>query len=374
VVRSENSTDVFIVGGGPAGLTAAIAARQKGFAVTVADGAQPPIEKTCGEGMMPETLGALNNLGVNLDRGDGHHFRGISFVQNDASVSADFPEGSGIGLRRPLLHERLVTRAAECGVRLLWKAPVSGIEADGVHLPCGTIRARWIVGADGQGSRVRRWSGLDKTTRCTERYAFRRRYRVKPWSHYMEIYWASHAQAYVTPIGSEEICVVVTAETPKYTAFEIALEEMPKLKEKLSDAELCSRERGAVTAMRSLERVHSNNIALLGDASGSVDAITGDGLRMAFRQAAALADAMVAGDLTQYQRAHRELARRPMLMGNLLLWLGRNQRVRAQVIRALQEKPPIFAGMLAAHVGGGIESLLLALVSGTGQCRPYFTS
>jgi len=45
-----NSTDIFIIGGGPAGLAAAIAARQRGFRVVVADGAQMPINKPCGEG------------------------------------------------------------------------------------------------------------------------------------------------------------------------------------------------------------------------------------------------------------------------------------------------------------------------------------
>src|SRR5580698_1970330 len=53
------NTDVFIVGAGPAGLAAAIAARQKGFEVVVADGSEPPIEKPCGEGMMPGTLAGL---------------------------------------------------------------------------------------------------------------------------------------------------------------------------------------------------------------------------------------------------------------------------------------------------------------------------
>jgi menaquinone-9 beta-reductase len=43
------ATDVFVIGGGPAGLAAAIAARAKGLRVTVADGGVPPIDKPCGE-------------------------------------------------------------------------------------------------------------------------------------------------------------------------------------------------------------------------------------------------------------------------------------------------------------------------------------
>ena len=61
-----NSTDVFVIGGGPAGLAAAIAARQQGFRVIVADGAQMPIDKPCGEGLMPDGVAALQELGICL--------------------------------------------------------------------------------------------------------------------------------------------------------------------------------------------------------------------------------------------------------------------------------------------------------------------
>jgi len=360
VACTRQSTDVFIVGGGPAGLAAAIAARQKGFQVILADGATPPIEKPCGEGMMPETLAALRALGVEFNPGEGHKFRGICFVQEGARVYADFPQGPGIGLRRPLLHERLVARAEECGVQLLWKKPVSGIDAEGVQLPHGKIYARWIVGTDGQGSRVRRWSGLETTKRSKHRHTSRRRYRVKPWSNYMEIYWGSQAQAYVTPIGSAEVCIVVMSERVENVSFDRALCELPELKEKLGGAERSGRERGAVSLMRSLHKVQRGNVALVGDASGGVDAITGEGLRLAFRQAFALADAMVVSDLKQYERAHRELARRPILMANLMLWLGRNPRIRRRVIRALEGKPELFARLLATHVGQGTSGELLS--------------
>jgi menaquinone-9 beta-reductase len=360
VVSSRKITDVFVVGGGPAGLAVAIAARQKGLQAIVADGAAPPIEKPCGEGMMPETLGALRDLGVEIPAGQGQKFRGICFAQQGARVAADFPQGPGIGLRRPLLHERLMARAEECGVKMLWNTTVSGMDARGVQLTDGKIHARWIVGTDGQGSRVRRWSGLEATRSNRARFTRRRHYRVTPWSNYVEIYWSSHAQAYVTPIGREEVCIVVMAEQAEHASFDSALRELPELREKLGGAELSGRERGAVTSMRSLRSVQRGNVALAGDASGGVDAITGEGLRLAFRQALVLADAMAAGDLRPYQRAHRQLERRPMWMGNLMLWLGRNPRVRNRVICALQSKPDLFARLLATHVGQGTSAELIS--------------
>jgi len=348
---TADKTDVFIVGGGPAGLAAAIAARKTGFTVALADGAEPPIDKPCGEGLMPETQAALRELGVTLDGSDGHEFRGIQFIQKGKRFAADFPAGKGIGLRRPLLHTVLVAHAEECGVQLLWKAPVSAIAPEGVQLGSGFVQARWIVGADGGGSRVRRWSGLEATARRTQRFATRRHYRIKPWSGYAEVHWGNQSQAYVTPIGREEVCVVVMAESLVDADFARALEELPELRDRLCGAELASRERGAITVMQKLKRVTCGNVALVGDASGGVDAITGEGLRLAFRQSLALAEAMERDDLQGYEHAHRELARRPMRMGNLLLLLGRNERLRQRSFAALTSNPQLFGDLLAVHMG-----------------------
>src|SRR5215468_6988609 len=134
-----NSTDVFVVGGGPAGLAAAIAARQRGFDVLVADSSAPPIDKACGEGIMPDGVAAARALGLELD-GAGFPFRGIHFSDGIRSVSAGFPGGLGIGIRRPTLHEMMLDRAASLGVRFAWRKTIAGI---------GDIDARWIVGADG---------------------------------------------------------------------------------------------------------------------------------------------------------------------------------------------------------------------------------
>jgi flavin-dependent dehydrogenase len=101
-----------------------------------------------------------------------------------------------------------------------------------------------------------------------------------------------------------------------------------------------------------LRRVYRGNIALIGDASGSVDAITGEGMGLAFRQALALADALAADNLDQYQTAHRRLARRPAIMAQLMLLLDRFPRLQPLVLRTFGAKPFIFERLLAVHVGG----------------------
>src|SRR5712692_11050696 len=119
----QQRTDVLVIGGGPAGLAAAIAARRKGLDVTVADGARPPIDKACGEGLMPDTLTALRELGIVIQPGDGRIFRGMRFVDSANSVEANFLGASGFGMRRIMLHRKMAERAEECGVTLLWNTP-----------------------------------------------------------------------------------------------------------------------------------------------------------------------------------------------------------------------------------------------------------
>jgi flavin-dependent dehydrogenase len=351
VVSGRAKVEVFVVGGGPAGLAAAIAARQRGMSVTVADGTEPPIDKACGEGLLPETIAALGELGVEIQPDAGYRFRGIRFVEQDVQAGGEFPQGVGVGIRRTILHEWLIARAEECGVQLLWRTPVAGITGAGVHLAGEFVAARWIVGADGSGSRVRRWSGLDAAARQSQRYATRRHYRVHPWSDYVEIYWGHRAQAYVTPIAREEVCIVVMAARAEDASFDSMLRDSPELGRRLYAAKPAGRERGAITQMHSLRAVYSGNVALVGDASGGVDAITGEGLRLAFRQAIVLADAMERDDLASYARAHREQARKPALMGDLLLTLARNDNLRRRSIRMLAKRPQLFARLLAVHAG-----------------------
>jgi flavin-dependent dehydrogenase len=351
VVSGKAKVDVFVIGGGPAGLAAAIAARQRGMSVVVADGTEPPIDKACGEGLMPETIAALGELGVAIQADAGYRFRGIRFLQQDTQVGGEFPQGPGVGIRRTILHEWLIARAEECGVRLMWRTPVSAITRAGAQLQGEFLTSRWIVGADGSGSRVRRWSGLDAAIWQSQRYATRRHYRVRPWSDHVEIYWGRRAQAYVTPIGREEVCIVTMATRPDDAFFDSVLQDCPQLAQRLAGAQLASRERGAITQMHSLRSVHSGNVALVGDASGGVDAITGEGLRLAFRQAVVLADAMERDDLSSYARAHRRHARKPALMGDLLLTLARNNRLRMRSIRMLAKRPQLFARLLSVHAG-----------------------
>ena len=346
-----NSTDVFVIGGGPAGLAAAIAARQQGFRVTVADGAQMPIDKSCGEGLMPDGLAALERLGVSVDAANTYPFRGIRFLSSGLAVDAAFPNGaSGLGVRRTVLHRLIAERAAGLGIDCLWQTPVTGIAEDGVQLGSRKVSARWIIGADGGSSRVRRSVGLDAYLKRDCRYAFRQHYRVAPWTDRMELYWGRHGQIYVTPVAHDQVCVALISRDPKLRLTE-ALQRFPELRSRLDEAEISSTEKGALTATCRLKRVSRGNVALIGDASGTVDAITGEGLCLSFSQAMVLAECLRTGDLARYGREHRRLALRPFLMARLMLTLDGRPGFQRRTLQAFHDRPEVFRRLLALHVG-----------------------
>jgi flavin-dependent dehydrogenase len=153
----------------------------------------------------------------------------------------------------------------------------------------------------------------------------------------------------VTPIGREEICVVAISRDSHLRLDEV-LPMFPELSRRLRSAPSTT-ERGAVSATRRLARVYRGRVVLVGDASGSVDAITGEGLRLGFEQGMALAAALADGDLRAYAAAHRRLARRPAFMAALMLSMDRSAWLRRRALRALSSEPRIFATQLAMHVG-----------------------
>lgn len=333
-------TDIFVVGGGPAGLAAAIAARRRGFHVTVADQVAPPADKACGEGLMPDALLALANLGIPMSASDSFPFRGIRFLDRGVEVAASFPSGSGRGVRRTTLHRMMADYAESIGVKLLW----------GMRVDLNALSCRWIVGADGENSWVRKTAGLDKRLHDERRFGFRRHYRVEPWTDYMELYWGEAHQVYVTPVTPDSICVVAISRDPRLR-LDNALLSFPPLARRLKTNAIIAGERGAVTSSRKLQRVYRDRIALIGDASGSVDAITGEGLCLAFRQAIALAEAIERDDLRRYHTQHRRIARRPEWMARLLLILGDRPAVRRIAMHTMAARPSIFTNLLTVHVG-----------------------
>lgn len=358
-MKMSSSSDVIIVGGGPAGLAAGIALRRRGARCTVVDFRRPPIDKACGEGLMPDSLSVLSELGVELPPGVGTLFRGIRFNYGSISVAGIFPTGVGIGMRRTALHEVLHEHAVDSGVQFVWDAKVALIDKHKLSINNVVISFDWLIGADGQNSHVRKWTGLDRGEKVSIRYGFRRHFKCSPWSDLVEVYWAKQGQMFVGPVANDEMCVAFLTSDHQLK-LDQALPFFPELMERLKGVSHATTMMGAVTATRTLHRAADGNVALIGDASGSVDAVTGEGMALSFRQAIALANAIANADLSSYVVQQKEIARLPMHMAKLMLLLDRFPSIQKRVISTLSDTPDTFAKLLSAHVGHQSLGITLA--------------
>jgi flavin-dependent dehydrogenase len=350
-------TDVAIAGGGPAGLAAAIAARRKGLSVAVFEGVAPAaataawsIDKCCGEGLMPDALEALTELGVEIPASSRMPIQGVRFLECGHAAEARFAGQTGAGVRRTTLHAVLMEHARQAGASIFWGQPVRGVTKDGLLAGDEEVQCRWIVGADGSQSAMRRAAGLESPAACPRRFGLRRHFRIEPWTDLVEAHWAHGVQAFVTPVEENEIDVALLSSDPQLR-YPDALSLFPELLARLACAEATSNVRGAVTASRRLNRVTTANLALLGDASGSVDSVTGLGLAMAFQQAVALGEALEREDLSFYAAQHHRLARRPRVMESVMLAMDRRDTLRRRAIRTLEAEPAHFSSLLSVHTG-----------------------
>lgn len=300
---------------------------------------------------MPDSRRDLARLGVELPDTCGAELRGIRFCDERYSVSSSFRSWPGLGVRRTVLHQLLVEHASAAGARLAWKTHVAVRAGYPITLNGEPTKYKFLIGADGQSSRVRTWAGLDGGSLFTRRVAFRVHYRIHPWSPYVEIHWGPAGQAYVTPVAENEICVSVMTRFADGARSRDLIESIPVLREHLKGAEVITPERGAITTTRRLRRVTRGNVALLGDASGSADAITGEGMAMSFRQALQLAGAINAGDLSIYERRHPSIMRLPQGMARFMLLMDRWPALRHRALDVLAHDPATFRTMLRVHIG-----------------------
>lgn len=392
---------VVVVGGGPAGLAVAIGARREGLAVTVLDRATPPVDKPCGEGLMPDGVNLLGRLGVTLPGGGGgaaeapalgeaRPFRGIRYVDGATVAEGLFtPPTHGLGIRRTVLHQAMIERAEAVGVELLWgERAVGSVELTettelteqggllGVRTSVGRkLVGRWLIGADGLRSTVREWAGLDgrPVSPARQRFGVRRHFDIEPWTDLVEVHWADGCEAYVTPVGERTVGVAMLWSSGLVDGtggFDAFMARFPRLEERLSGVPVASRDRGCGPLAQRVRGVFQGRTALVGDASGYLDAITGEGLSLALHQAESLVAAIAAcergeaSDLQPYAAAHRRICRLPEALIRLLLFVERRPRLRHRMVRALAAESEVFDRILGVHVGTralrhlGVETVL----------------
>ena len=358
------SYDVAIVGGGPAGLAVALEAVLRGFSAAVFERRRGPVDKACGEGLMPAGIRSLERLGVMalMDRDEMAPFETISYIQEDGRAAVGrLPGTGGFGIRRVALARAMTRRAREVGVALHEHCAVRSHRVDGcgvtLETDAGSVRAKLLVAADGLHSPLRRAEGLDRRPTGPLRFGLRRHASIAPWSASVEVHFAPDAEAYVTPAGRHRVGIAFLWEHGRLdssVSFDTILARFPVLQARLANAPWDSSPRGAGPLRQSCSTRTKDRFVLAGDAGGYLDAITGEGLSLAFDGAAALAevlpDALALGatqsSLLPYELAMERLFRKHARLASLLVSIARRPRLRRFVVDRLMARPGLFDWIL----------------------------
>lgn len=336
--------DVVIVGGGPIGLAAAIEARLAGLTVTVLEPRRSPIDKACGEGLMPGAVPLLDRLGVHPA---GHAIAGIGYHGPAHRVEHHFRHGAGLGVRRTSLQAALADRAMALGADFV-AGKVDAVQQDESSVTASVgardIRARWLLGCDGLHSRVARLAGLARQAPARRgRYGIRQHFAVQPWSDLVEVHFGRQAEFYLTPVAPDLVGVAMLGA--RRVDFEAALAGIPAIAERLAGADAASERRGAGPLRQRTRARTAGRMLLVGDASGYVDALTGEGLRVGFAQASAAIRAIVSGDTARYERDWRTITRDfRMLTAGLVVWAG--SPLRGGIVPTAARAPQLFGAVV----------------------------
>lgn len=332
-----NDVDLIVAGAGPAGLATALYAARAGLHTLVIEPREGPIDKACGEGLMPGAVRALRDLGVEPP---GHEIRGIRYTNGDRFADAEFRHGRGLGVRRTTLQAALLDAASEAGVEVV-QGRAKHVQQDAEGVTVDGRRARYLAVADGLHSPIRRSLGLDSTAKgpTHSRWGTRQHFEIAPWTDLVEVHWAQASEAYVTPVGPGLVGVAVLSSVQ--APFDQQLAAFPRLLDRLPDSGI-SRVLGAGPLRQRTSRRVAGRALLVGDAAGYVDALTGEGIAVALATARALVESVAADDPGAYERRWRLASLRYRTITSSMLWVRRQPLLAPRIVPLATRLPRLF--------------------------------
>jgi menaquinone-9 beta-reductase len=364
--------DVIVVGGGPAGVAAAILLRQKGHDVLLLDAARFPRDKVCGEGVSPEAWRLLERLDAAAAvRALGPHpLRGMALTAPDGTTfrgEYGSEREPGFAAPRERLDQALLGCARAAGVEVregarvtrlrLEGRQVAGVELENGHGP-EELGARLVVGADGRHSRVARSLDLLHEHPWLRKFAVRGYWEgMEGLSELGEMHVAAGGYCGIAPLSPTRANVAFVlgrldirgagGDVERFYRETIAA-RWPRLADRLGRARLLAPPKAVGPLALVARRVSAPGVLLVGDAAGFYDPFTGEGVTLALRTAEMAAEeadrALRAGrtdDLRSYDRRRDEATRDKFRLNRLLQGVVALPEVSNFVARRLSRRPDL---------------------------------
>jgi menaquinone-9 beta-reductase len=360
------NADILILGGGPAGGMTALLAARAGFSVVLLEAHAMLPPRVCGMYLCPAGVAFLDRLGIRERVGeDAKRLRGMVMVAPNLSrLETHFPKTDsvpdhGLALPRPALDETLLDLGREAGAAIRMGARPKRVERhDGgwcATLADGeTINARVLVGADGRKSFTARMLGLSLPAQrsraavhvdCTSLHA------APPFGQ-MHVF-DDGTYVGLNPITSERVNFSIVCDPNALRGLEVVefindhIARSPHLSALLHPLPASEKPGATFPASARVRSAATHDAALVGDASGYTDPLTGEGIYGAFWTADALVQSLANGwsdpprALKRYAgiRRHQQRAkamlcelfqvviRRPWLANSVHWLLSRQQEI-----------------------------------------------
>jgi len=371
---------VAIVGGGPAGLLSAILLARKGFQVEIFDKGEWPIDKVCGEGLMPIGVNLLEKYDLLkfIDKNKARNFKGITYINNDGKrASGHFIGRSGKVIRRLALSQGLYDAAKlESNIKLNSKTEFLSYEENdfNVNLKVKTIEDQqvvslsgfdYLIGADGLKSKVRSISDLQgqRFKIQPNRMGARVHVEMEPWDENVQVWWQDGIECYVAPSSNNCVefnfgwdhDVIKPQRIPGKNLEEGLFSFFPNLREKALGFKRVSQMRSWGPLPHKALHLQKGRVALIGDAAFFYDQITGEGISLAFVQAEILAKTIKDWNTIEGRETFLyeidKVANHYFQVTALAMFFTRHPKLRSLMIWLLGRSPELFSHLLHTNMG-----------------------